>query len=839
MNKVYNHKDVEERIYKKWEQAGYFKPEINPKGKPYCIILPPTNANGALHFGHAMYTVEDILIRYHRMKGNSAFWLPGTDHAGIETQFVFEKKLKSEGKSRLDFDRKTLYKMIEEYVNENRGGIQKQLRRLGFSLDWSREKYTLDPDIVRLVHKTFKKMYDDGLLYRDYRLVNYCTFDGTSFSDLEVVHEEKVSPLYYIKYGPLVLATTRPETKFGDTAIAVNPEDKRYTQYVGKEIEIETVLGKAKIKVIEDEMVDPAFGTGVVKITPAHDFNDFEAGKRHNLPLKQVIDFDGKMNQHAGKFAGLYVKQARKAVVEEMQAKGLIEKIDENYVARLGLCYKCKNVLEPLPLEQWFVKVENLKKKAIEAVRNGKIIITPKRFEKIYFDWLENLRDWNISRQIVWGIQIPAWFREWKPMEDIPIRGFHERTVFQVKSGKSKTYRLEDSDFRKLKIGDKFALENSQTKELFGYGTIINIEETIIGKIDLDDRAHGATYKKRSELIAAFKFHKPYLNIDERTRVWIYTYSFGSIKNGLVKEIYVGEKKPIGEDWYRDPDTLDTWFSSGQWPVVALMSNSKSKITRFAQASARRENQKSKIDEGKSDFEKFYPTSVMETGYDILKAWVSRMVMMGLYVTGEVPFGDVLLHGLVNDPYGKKMSKSKGNVVNPLELVDRYGADAVRFALIYGNATGNDQALSYPKLEAARKFVNKLWNMARFIEFARQTVKSEGKPSIENRIEEWNTYWTNEIKKLTESISKEIENYNFNFAAEKLYEYTWHRFADKYIEDLKPRMTKGTLMVLEENFKIILKLLHPFIPFVTEEIYQKIIGGKDSIMISKWPSYEV
>jgi len=375
MDKVYNHKDVEERIYKDWEEKGYFKPEINPQGKPYSIILPPTNANGALHFGHAMYVVEDILIRFHRMKGFSALWLPGTDHAGIETQFVFEKKLREQGKSRLDFKREELYEMIKNYVNENRGGIEKQLRRLGFSLDWSREKYTLDNNVIEIVYDTFKKLFADGLAYRAKRLVNYCTFDGTSFSDLEVVHEERKSLLYYIKYGPLVLATTRPETKFGDTAVAVHPNDKRYKKYVGQELEIETVLGKTKIKVIADESVDPEFGTGVVKITPAHDFNDFETGKRHKLPLKQVIGFDGKMNHYAGKFAGLYVKQARKAIVEEMQAKGLIEKIDENYQNRVGLCYKCRNILEPLPLEQWFVRMEPLAKPAIEAVKSKKIKI--------------------------------------------------------------------------------------------------------------------------------------------------------------------------------------------------------------------------------------------------------------------------------------------------------------------------------------------------------------------------------------------------------------------------------------------------------------------------------
>ncbi len=698
MDKVYNHKEVEEKLYKEWEEKGYFKPEVNPKGKPYTIILPPPNANGALHFGHAMFTVEDILIRYHRMKGDAALWLPGTDHAGIETQFVFEKKLKTEGKSRLDFDQETLYEMIHEYVEEHRGGIQNQLRKLGFSLDWSREKYTLDPDIVKLVQETFKKMYDEGLIYRDYRLVNYCTFDGTSFSDLEVIHEEKPRSLYYIKYGPLVLATTRPETKFGDTAVAVNPSDKRYKQYVGQEIDIETVLGKAKIKVIADESVDAEFGTGVVKITPAHDFNDFETGKRHNLEMRQVIDMSGKMNHYAGKFAGLYVKEARKAIVEEMQKKGLIEKIDEKYITRLNLCYRCKNVLEPLPLEQWFIKVKPLVNKAISAVKKKEITITPLRFESQYFLWLKNLRDWNISRQIVWGIRIPAW-------------------------------------------------KNKKTGE------------------------------------------------------WMVT-------EGEV---------PKGEEWEQDKDTFDTWFSSSQWPFVTLQTTNP------------------------GDFEKYYPTSVMETGYDLLRAWVSRMIMMGIYNTGKVPFKDVLFHGLVNDPYGKKMSKSKGNVVNPLELVEQYGADAVRFALVYGNATGNDQSLSYPKLDAARKFTNKLWNIGRFISMNR-TQNSPASPDKTQNSEELlllakhdnDKEMVKKVEELGKEIAKDLDNYNFNFAAEKLYDFTWHTFADVYIEDVKNRIDADSFIILNSLFIILLKLLHPFMPFVTEEIYRR-LGREGSIMISAWP----
>jgi valyl-tRNA synthetase len=692
MDKVYDHKKIEDKVYDSWEKHGFFKPEINKNGKPYSVILPPPNANAPLHFGHAMYVAEDILIRYHRMKGYAALWLPGADHAGFETQFVYEKHLANEGKSRFDYDRDTLYKMIWEFVQKNRGGMEAQLRKLGFSLDWSRMKFTLDPDIIAIVYKTFKQMFDDGLIYRAERLVNYCTYDGTSFSDLEVVWEERRDPLYYIKYGPLILATTRPETKFGDTAVAVHPDDQRYKQYIGKEIEIETVLGKAKIKVISDGYVDPAFGTGVVKITPAHDFNDFEVGKRHGLPLKRVIDYSGKMNHHAGEFEGLFVKQARRAVVEEMQRKGLIEKIDENYIHRIGLCYKCKNVLEPLPLEQWFIKMEPLAKPAIEAVKKAKIKIHPKTFEKIYFQFLEGIRDWNISRQVVWGIRIPA-------------------------------YRCDDCS-----------------------------EWTV---------TEGASPDK-------------------------------CLKCG-------------SSTFSQDQDTFDTWFSSAQWPFATLKTTEE------------------------EDFGNFYPTSVMETGYDILRWWVARMVMVGLYITKKVPFENVVLHGLVLDPLGKKMSKSRGNVVNPMELVDQFGADAVRFALIYGTALGHDQSLSYTKLQGMRNFTNKLWNIGRFIiDFKPDDVRKEiGKNKKDREMIE-------ELKRAEEGVTKALDQYRFHDAAELLYEFIWHKFADKYIEEAKTRRDESQ-PVLEHVFKTSLILLHPFMPFITEELHRKLNNDK-SIMIESWPN---
>ncbi len=710
MDKIYDQLKTEAKWYKFWEDSGFFKPEINPYGKPFTIILPPPNANADLHFGHAMMSIEDILIRYHRMKGEAALWLPGSDHAGFETQVVFEKRLKAEGKSRFDYDRDTLYQMIWDYVQTNKSGMENQLRRLGFSLDWSREKFTLDPDIIDEVYKTFKKMFDEELIYRDYRLVNYCTRDGTSFSDLEVVHVEQKDPLYYLKYGPFTIATVRPETKFGDTAVAVNPNDDRYKEWVGKEIEVEGLIGKYKLKVIADELIDPEFGTGAAKVTPSIDFKDFQMSKRHNLELKMIVGFDGKLTDVAGSYAGLYVNQARKKVVEDMQEKGLIEKIDEDYTHTVSKCYKCGTTLEPLPLEQWFLNVQELKKEALAVVKEKKIAIYPKNFEEQYNQWLTNLNDWNISRQTVWGIRIPAW-----------------------------------------------------------------------------------------NCLAC--------------NAWITT----------TGETPTTCDKCSSKNLKQDSDTFDTWFSSGQWPVVTLKTTKP------------------------GDFEKFYPTSVMETGYDILKAWVSRMVMLGLYTTGEVPFKDVILHGLVRDPLGQKMSKSKGNVVSPMEVVDQYGADAARMALVYGTALGHDQNLSHPKLQAMRNFTNKLWNIARFIiEFDPSVIPGD-KPGIQAK-----TIWIPDqvrndklsaedkaiLEKLNLTIKKvsdSLDQFRFHDGADALYEFIWHEFADKYIESTKQRREEAQ-PILEYVFRTSLELLHPFMPFITEELWQKLPHEGESIMITRWPA---
>lgn len=705
MDKAYNHIGSEEKIYASWEDNGYFKPEVHPNGKPYSIILPPPNANGALHFGHAMFTVEDILIRYHRMKGYTTLWLPGTDHAGIETQFVFEKKLKEEGRSRLDFDQTTLYSMIHEYVEQNRGGIQKQLKRLGFSLDWSREKYTLDPEIIKLVYKTFHRMYNDNLIYRGYKLVNYCTFDGTSFSDLEVVTEETQGLLYEISYpidggGEIVVATSRPETLFGDVAVMVNPTDTRYSHFIGKNVLLP--LTNREIPIIEDNFVNKEFGTGAVKVTPMQNFDDWEVAIRHQLTGVQVVGFDGKMI-NTGLVDGLFVKPAREKTLQLLRKKNLL-KGERTYTTIRKTCYKCKHELEPLPREQWFIKVKTLADNAIAVVKTGKIAITPKNFEAIYFQWLDNLHDWNISRQIAWGIRIPAW-------------------------------KCSDCD------------------------------------------------------------------------AWVIT------EGEIPKQCHECKSLKLAQD----PDTFDTWFSSGQWPYLTLNT-------------------------GKTgDFDKFYPTDVMETAYDILKAWVTRMVMLGLYITDDIPFKRVLFHGIVNDPYGKKMSKSRGNVINPLELVDEYGADAVRFALIYGNATGNDQALSYPKLEAARKFANKIWNIGRFIEMQKDKItesKSQMKITTSN-VKAKNTIdqeWVTKVNNLNLEITKYLDSYQFNLAAERLYEFIWHEFADIYIEDVKNRIDNDSYSILILLYTNLLLLLHPFMPFITEKINQELKLENKMLIISLWPS---
>jgi valyl-tRNA synthetase len=711
MEKVYKHQLVERKWYDFWEKSGYFTPHFQKKKKTFCIILPPPNANADLHLGHAMYTVEDILVRYYRMIGFSTLWLPGADHAGFETQYVYEKKLQKEGKSRFQFDNETLYKKIWDFVEENRGNMENQLKRLGFSLDWTRKVFTLNPKVVKIVYKTFKKLYDDGLLYRSKRLVNYCTKCGTGFSDLEVKYIEEKTPLYYLKYGPFILATTRPETKFGDTAVAVNPKDKRYKKWIGKEIEVSGLTGKFKLKVIADEMVDPNFGTGVVKITPAHDPNDFEVGKRHNLPLKQIIGFDGKLTKETGPYAGLKVKAAREKAVEDLGKKGLIERIDKLYTHTIGTCYKCTTSIEPLPLAQWYIKIKPLKENAIKAINSRKITFAPAKFKKNALLWLNNFHDWNISRQIIWGIRIPAW---------------------------------------------------------------------------------------------------KCINCDKNNDNWIVTDGNRPDKCPKCNKNHLTQ----------DPDTFDTWFSSGQWPFATLLVNSQ------------------------KDFEYFYPTSIMETGYDILPWWVCRMIMLGIYTTGKIPFKTVCLHGLVRDSKGQKMSKSKGNVINPITMVDLYGADSLRMALVYGTAFGNDVPMSEDKVRGMRNFSNKLFNIGRFI---KMNIENYSKNQISwktfvlekdrEKLNKNNKKILTQLGMLERRVTVSIENCNFDKAANALYGFLWHTLADKYLENSKENLKQNdpqTLAVLLFVFKKCLIFLHPFMPFITEELNSILYPQDKPLIITNW-----
>lgn len=736
MDKVYKHQEVEIKWYDFWEKGGYFTPKIDPAKKPFTVILPPPNANADLHMGHAMYVVEDIMIRYHRMKGDATLWLPGADHAGFETQYVFEKHLAKEGKSRFDYPRDTLYQMIWDFVQKNRGNMEHQLRALGFSLDWSRNIFTLDPKIVEIVYKTFKKLFGDRLIYRGQRLVNYCTKCGTGFSDLEVNYIERKNPLYYMRYGPFTIATVRPETKFRDTALAVNPKDKRYKEYIGKIFEIQGLLGIVKMTIIADEDVDPKFGTGIMKVTPAHDPHDFELGKRFNLPVTPIIDFRGRMDfswflekknieekymERAKKYHGQKVAIARSMMVEDLKSDNLLIKTNENYMHRIGVCYKCGTVIEPLPLPQWYVRIKQLTQKAVEAIKKKQITFIPKRFEKTAIQWLTNFHDWNISRQLVWGIRIPAWK----------------------------------------------CLDCSKDKH----------EEWII--------TEGETPKKCI--------------------------------------------KCDGTNLAQDTDTFDTWFSSGQWPFAAL---------RAAQG---------KPQDTIDDFDYFYPTSVMETGYDILPWWVCRMIMMGIYVTGKVPFNTVYLHGLVRDGQGVKMSKSKGNVVNPLKMVDLYSADALRMALIFGTAPGNDLSLSEDKIRGMRNFTNKLWNIGRFIKLNMENFEQTGVklPDFDpkgnrSKLSPKDKRILTQLGMLTRSVTKNMGEFQFATAAEKLYEYIWHQFADHYVEGAKEKLQqndKTTLSILVYIYQTCLTLLHPFMPFITEEIISRISIDKSSPLItSAWPA---
>jgi len=715
MDKVWDHKAWEEKIYKSWETSGVFTPKPQKNKKQFSIIMPPPNANADLHIGHARFiAIQDILVRYHRMKGETTLWLPGADHAGIETQFVFEKKLKEEGKSRLDFKQEELYQMIWDYVQKNKVNMESQIRSLGASCDWSREKFTLDPKIVKIVYKTFKKLYDDGLVYRGNRIVNFCPRCGTAYSQLEIDTKEQEDELYYIDYGTITIATTRPETIFADAAVAVNPKDKRYQNLVGKKAIIPLI--EKEIPIISDSLVDPDFGTGALKITPGHDATDFEIGQKHNLETILVINYEGKMINTPEKYIGLKAEVARDQVVSDLKEKGKIKKI-EKIKHIIAICYKDKGLIEPLPYEQWFIKTKSLAQMALKAIKEKKVSFTSKKYEKIAIHWLKNLKDWNISRQIVWGIRIPAWY----------CNDCHNWTV--TEGGKPEK------------------CSSCKSKNII-----------------------------------------------------------------------------------QDKDTFDTWFSSGQWPYATLLASSNIENLEIPLNSKSKEY---------SDFNFFYPTSLMETGYDIIPFWVIRMIMLGLYATSEVPFKEVLIHGLVRDKQGQKISKSKGNVINPLEMSSKYGTDALRMAMVWGAKVENDISLSEENIRGQRNFANKVWNIARFINLVSENKKwPKNILDTKNKDDLW--LW----KKLNETIKKTtkyLDNYQLNSAAEEIYQFIWHILADIYIEKIKiregekTRVRKDALPILQKSFEISLRLLHPFMPFITEAIWQELKISKQKIIISEWP----
>jgi valyl-tRNA synthetase len=613
------------------------------------------------------------------MLGEPTLWLPGSDHAGIETQYMFEKKLAKEDKSRFDYDRDTLYKMIWDFVHANTGVMENQLKRLGASCDWTHFKFTLDPDIIKIVFSTFKKLYDDGLVYRGERIVNFCIKCGTAYSQLEVDSVEQDDNIYYLDYGTITIATTRPETIFADVAVAVNPNDVRYKKLVGLTAKIPLI--NREVPIITDDLVDKDFGTGALKITPAHDATDFEVGQTHKLPILSVIDNKGKMTNCPEKYIGLKAGIAREEVVKDLESAGLLKKVEKIHHT-VGTCYRDHSILEPMISTQWFIKVEPLTKKVLVAIKDGDVKFAAKKYEKIAIHWLKNLRDWNISRQIVWGMRIPAWVCD-----------------------KCSKWTVTDG----------------------------NIPERC------DNCGH--------------------------------------------------------DQLVQDTDTFDTWFSSGQWPFATLETTKE------------------------GDFDKFYPTSVMETGYDILPFWVIRMLILGLYVTGKIPFENVLLHGLVRDKQGLKISKSKGNVIDPIEMANKYGADALRMGLLWGALIENDIALSEENINAQRKFSNKIWNASRFVmQFSGEGAK--------------NAIFEAKIKSIINTATNQLDKYQLFQAAEYLYSEFWHWYCDECIEEAKNGKINASEM--KWGLETFIKLLHPFMPFVTEQIWRE-MGNKDLLMTSAWP----
>jgi valyl-tRNA synthetase len=710
MSRTYDPQATEERLYQFWEDKGYFTPEIDSDRQPFTIVIPPPNITGELHHGHAMFIAfEDLMIRYHRMLGEPTLWLPGSDHAGISTQNVVEKELAKEGLTRHEVGREKFEDMLWDWREEYGDIITHQLRRLGASCDWTRERFTLDEGLSRAVREAFVNLYRKGLIYRGEYIINWCPRCQTALSDLETPHEDEGSHLWYVRYpledGDYIeVATTRPETILGDTAVAVNPYDERYKEMVGK-MAILPVLGR-RIPIIADDVVDPQFGTGAVKVTPGHDPTDYEIGQRHGLETINIMNLDATLNGEGGPYAGMDRYEAREKLVEDLREQGLLTKI-ESHVHAPGRCQRCQTMVEPLVSEQWFVKIKPLAKPAIEAVRDGRIKIVPDRFTKVYYNWMENIRDWCISRQLWWGHRIPVWYCD-------------------------------------------------------------DCGGLTVAKVDPTECEHCG-----------------------------------------------------GKNIRQDPDVLDTWFSSGLWPFSTLGWPDDTEDLRY-----------------------FYPTSVMETGYDILFFWVARMIMLGMEHMGEVPFREIYLHGLMRDEDGVKMSKSKGNVADPLDVVAQYGADALRFTIITGSSPGEDMKLYEEKLESNRNFGNKMWQMARFItgNLPEDYQLPSGEPEAWGDLRPEDRWILSRHHRLTGEVTRLLDSFQFGEAGKQVYEFLWSEFADWFIEASKVRLyaedeeAKATaLHVLVYVFERTLRLLHPFMPYVTEEIWQHLPHRGESLIVAPWP----
>lgn len=706
--KQYNPAEVEDRTYKFWCDNKYFHAEVDKTKKPYTIVIPPPNITGQLHMGHALdNTLQDILIRWRRMQGYDALWLPGTDHASIATEAKIVETMRKEGVTKEEIGRDEFLKRAWAWKDQYGSRIIEQLKKMGSSCDWDRERFTMDEGCSKAVKEVFVNLYNKGLIYQGKRMVNWCPHCRTTISDAEVEYEDQAGHFWHLRYpfkdgsGYVELATTRPETMLGDTAVAVNPNDERYKDIIGKTLILPIV--HREIPVIADEYVDIEFGTGVVKITPAHDPNDYEVGLRHNLEIIDVMTDDGHIAEGWGKYSGMDRYECRKEIVKDLEAEGALIKI-EDYSHNVGTCYRCHSTIEPRLSKQWFVKMEPLAKPAIDVVKNGEVKFVPERFSKIYYHWMENIKDWCISRQLWWGHRIPAYYCQ-------------------------------------------------------------DCGEVIVSKED-------------------------------------------------VKKC----PKCGGNHIEQDPDTLDTWFSSALWPFSTLGWPDKT-----------------------PELEYFYPTNTLVTGYDIIFFWVARMIFSAVEHTGKVPFDTVLIHGLVRDAQGRKMSKSLGNGIDPLEVIDEYGADALRFTLATGNSPGNDMRFSDDKVKASRNFANKLWNAARFVlMYLGDDYKFEGLPKELALEDKW---IISKVNTLAKDVTANLEKFELGVAIQKLYDFIWDVFCDWYIEISKIRLQSGegadtAKAVLVYVLTDILKLLHPFMPFITEEIYQAIPHDTESIMISKWVEYD-